>query len=80
MDKESPNQMDLKQKGLEQADLEQLAYLMALALKELDCPDCCGPTHAFIEIGAQRYREEWEWACLVQVVHHVRRVKFGGRG
>ena len=66
--------------SLTDKDLEQLAHLMALALKELDCPDCCGPTHAFIEFGAQRYREEWEWACLVQVVHHVRRVKFGGRG
>lgn len=70
----------MDKESLTDKDLEQLAYLMALALKDLDCPDCCGPTHTFIEVGAQRYREEWEWACLVQVVHHARRLKFGGRG
>jgi hypothetical protein len=70
MDKEFPTEKDL----------EQMAYLMALALKDLHCPDCCGPVHAFIETGAQRYQDEWEWACLVQLVHHVRKSSSGRQG
>jgi hypothetical protein len=58
-------------------ELHQLAYRMAQALAGLECPDCCGAVHAFIEHGSEVYREEWEWACLVQVV----RYKHGaGRG
>ena len=59
------------EEALEQ-ELRQLAYRMAQALAELDCPDCCGPVHAFIEHGGSVYREEWEWACFVQVVHRRR--------
>lgn len=51
-------------------ELHQLAYRMAQALADLDCPDCCGAVHAFIEHGCDLYREEWEWACFVQVVQH----------
>jgi hypothetical protein len=69
----------MDKQALTEKELEQLAYMMALALKDLDCPDCCGPVHAFIEMGAQRYREEWEWACLVQLVQHRHKIKFGGR-
>ena len=60
-----------REEALEQ-ELQQLAYRMAQALAELDCPDCCGPVHAFIEHGCDVYREEWEWACFVQVVHRKR--------
>lgn len=69
---------EIKQKALEQ-ELQQLAYQMAQALAFLDCPNCCGPLHAFIEHGCEVYREEWEWACLVQVVHH-KRTKSSSRG
>jgi hypothetical protein len=54
------------------ADVEQLASLMAQALPELDCPDCCGPTYEFIEFGAGVYQEEWEWACFSTAVIHTR--------
>lgn len=53
-------------------DLEQLATLMAQALPELECPDCCGPTYEFIDIGASFYQEEWEWACFSRAVIHTR--------
>lgn len=49
-------------------ELERMTEAMALALARLECPDCCGPTHAFIEAGASLHREEFEWACLVQIV------------
>lgn len=58
-----------EQQAIEQ-ELHQLAYRMAQALADLDCPDCCGALHAFIEHGCDVYREEWEWACFVQVVRH----------
>ena len=75
---QQPDDEEMKQQALEQ-ELRQLAYQMAQALADLDCPDCCGPLHVFIEHGCEVYREEWEWACLVQVVHH-KRVSGGGRG
>ena len=52
-------------------DLDQLAALMARALPDLECPECCGPIHDFIERGAAVYQEEWEWACFVQVLLSV---------
>jgi hypothetical protein len=54
-------------------DLETLARMMAEALPDLDCPECCGPVHEFIEVGARFYQEEWEWACLATVLVHTRR-------
>jgi hypothetical protein len=62
-----------------QEELQQLAYRMALALADLQCSDCCGPVHTFIEKGCEVYREEWEWACFVQLVHHGQ-VKGRGHG
>ena len=67
---EPRNELDNAQ-AVEQ-ELQQLAYRMAQALAELDCPDCCGTVHTFIEHGCEVYREEWEWACFVQVVHYSR--------
>ena len=58
-----------EQQAIEQ-ELHQLAYRMAQALADLDCPDCCGAVHSFIEHGCHVYREEWEWACFVQLVRH----------
>lgn len=58
-----------EQQAIEQ-ELHRLAYCMAQALADLDCPDCCGATHAFIEHGCEVYRDEWEWACFVQLVRH----------
>jgi methionyl-tRNA synthetase len=58
-----------EQRALEQ-ELHRLAYQMAQALAELDCPDCCGEVHAFIEHGCEVYREEREWACFVQLVRY----------
>ncbi|MDB5729603.1 MAG: hypothetical protein JWQ00_2808 [Noviherbaspirillum sp.] len=54
-------------------DLEALAELMARAIPDLECPECCGPVHEFIEVGARFYQEEWEWACLATVLVHSRR-------
>jgi hypothetical protein len=49
-------------------DLDQLAARMAAALQALDCPQCCGRVHEFIEIGAVIHHEELEWACVVHVM------------
>lgn len=75
---QQPDDKEMTQEALEQ-ELRQLAYQMAQALADLDCPDCCSPLHAFIEHGCEVYREEWEWACLVQIVHY-KRISGGGRG
>ena len=61
---------DLNEQQAIEQELHQLAYRMAQALVDLDCPDCCGAVHAFIEHGCEVYREEWEWACFVQLVQH----------
>ena len=74
-DEQNPARKQSREEALEQ-EVRQLAYRMAQALAELDCPDCCGPVHAFIEHGCDVDREEWEWACFVQVVHRRR----GGSG
>jgi hypothetical protein len=66
MTNESGKELD-QQRAIER-ELDQLAYRMAQALADLDCPDCCGAVHTFIEHGCEVYREEWEWACFVQVV------------
>lgn len=60
-----------EQQAIEQ-ELHQLANRMAQMLAALECPDCCGTVHAFIEHGCEVYTEEWEWACFVQVVQHRR--------
>ena len=65
-----------EQQALEQ-ELHRLAHRMALALATLDCPDCCGTVHTFIEHGCEVYREEGEGACFVQLVRHR---GSGGRG
>ena len=70
---------DLDEQQARERELHSLAYAMAQALAELDCPDCCGELHVFIEHGCEVYREEWEWACFVQVVRH-RAMGNRGRG
>ena len=69
---------DLDNEQATEKQLQQLALRMAQALAELDCPDCCGAVHTFIEHGCEVYREEWEWACFVQVVHYSRLRRRGG--
>jgi hypothetical protein len=53
-------------------DLDRLAALMAQALADLECPDCCGPVYQFIEVGVTVYQEEWEWACFVHTLRNGR--------
>jgi len=60
-------------------ELRQMAYRMALALADLQCPDCCGPVHSFIEKGCKVYREEREWAYFVQLIQYTR-LRGRGRG
>ncbi|MGI4849379.1 MAG: hypothetical protein ACRYGK_14750 [Janthinobacterium lividum] len=58
-------------------DLHQLAAMMAEAMQTIDCPDCCGPVHDFIEHGGAVYREEFEWACFADTVvmrHRIKRI------
>jgi hypothetical protein len=65
-------------------DLERLAYAMAQAIPDLDCPECCdcGVVYQYVERSAQVYREEWEWACLVNLLIHYRtsRTRQASRG
>ena len=61
---------DLDEEQAIEQELHRLAYRMAQALDQLDCPDCCNELHVFIEHGCEVYREEWEWACFVQLVRH----------
>jgi hypothetical protein len=75
--KMNESRKDLDEQQAIDQELHQLAYRMAQVLAELDCPDCCGAVHAFIEHGCELYREEWEWACFVQVVQYKHRA---GRG
>ncbi len=56
-----------------QRQIEQMASMMAAALAEIDCPDCCGPVYGFIEIGATVHQEEAEWACVLHVIRKSRR-------
>lgn len=50
--------------------LEQMAALMAQAIPDLECPECCecGWTFHYIERSAQLYQEEYEWAVLFQAL------------
>lgn len=51
-------------------DLERLAAAMAHHMQDLDCPECCecGPAYHYLELSAEMYREEREWACLASVL------------
>ena len=51
-------------------DLERLAFAMAQAIPELECPECCdcGVVYQYVERSAALYREEWEWACLATLL------------
>lgn len=70
--KEEGCEMDGQQITIE--DLERMAYVMAQAIPELDCPECCdcGVVYQYVERSAQMYREEWEWACLANLLIHYR--------
>ncbi|GIZ50363.1 hypothetical protein [Noviherbaspirillum aridicola] len=50
--------------------IEQMAALMAQAIPELDCPECCdcGWVFQYVERSAQVYQEEYEWALLFQTL------------
>jgi hypothetical protein len=63
-------------------DLERLAALMAQEIPTLECPECCGPIHEFVEIGARFHQEEMEWAILAAVLMHASRKRkaAGGAG
>jgi hypothetical protein len=58
-------------------DLERLAFAMAQSIPELDCPDCCdcGVVYQYCERSAELYREEWEWACLANVLIRYQTVR-----
>ncbi|MGV3742901.1 MAG: hypothetical protein ACO1NO_11390 [Burkholderiaceae bacterium] len=58
-------------------DLERMALMMAQAIPELDCPECCdcGIVYQYLERSAELYREEWEWACLANVLIRYQAVR-----
>lgn len=60
--------MDKQEITLE--DLERLAAAMAYHMQDLECPECCdcGPVYQYLEMSAEMYREEREWACLAGVL------------
>lgn len=60
-------------------DLERMAYRMAQAIPELECPDQCECTwvYHYIERSADLYREEYEWACFAQVLVEYRQRRGG---
>lgn len=62
----------MDKKELTITELEHLAMLMAQALPDLECPECCGPVHEFVEAGAKIYQEEWEWAYFCKAIIHTR--------
>lgn len=58
-------------------DLQELAAMMAQAMQIMDCPQCCGPVHPFVEHGGAVYQEEFEWACLAHTMvlrHRIKRI------
>ena len=57
---------DSAQSDIRQDDLERMVALMLQALPTLDCPQCCdqGHRYQYVEMSAQMYRDEWEWACF----------------
>lgn len=61
-------------------DLMRYTAAMVQAIPDLDCPECCecGWTYHYVERSAEVYREEMEWALLVQtMVVYSRRRKQG---
>ncbi|WP_194726549.1 hypothetical protein [Noviherbaspirillum malthae] len=56
-------------------DLMRYTAAMAQAIPDLDCPECCecGWTYHYIERSAEVFREEMEWAVLVQTMVLYRR-------
>lgn len=60
--------MEQQEMSLEQ--LEQMALLMAQAIPDLDCPECCecGWVYHYVERSALVYQEEHEWACLYRAL------------
>lgn len=55
-------------------DLERLAAAMAMAIPDLDCPECCeqGWKYRYVEMSAALYRDEWEWHCLFNAILRYR--------
>ena len=51
-------------------DLERFAAVLAQAIPDLDCPECCdvGWKYQYMEKSAALFREEWEWRCLAVAV------------
>jgi hypothetical protein len=60
----------MEKQEISEAELMRLADAMAQKLPELDCPEhCdCGWRYQYIELSAQLYQEEWEWACFSAVL------------
>lgn len=50
--------------------LEQMAALMARAIPDLDCPECCDCNwvYEYVERSARIYQEQYEWAVLFQAL------------
>lgn len=61
---------------VELEQLEQMAALMAQAIPDLDCPECCeyGWKYQYIEHSAELYQEQYEWAVLFRVIS-LRRIQ-----
>ncbi|WP_151638403.1 hypothetical protein [Noviherbaspirillum aerium] len=61
-------------------DLMRYTEAMVQAIPDLDCPECCecGWTYHYVERSAEVFRDEMEWAVLVQtMVFYSRRRKQG---
>ena len=64
--------MDKQEITLE--DLERFAAVMASAIPDLDCPECCeqGWKYVYMEKSAALFHDEWEWHCLALAILHRR--------
>lgn len=66
---------------LSQKDLEEMVALMLQALPTLECAACCdlGYKYQYVELSAQLFREEWEWACFhFAILEHRQRRSTSG--
>ena len=58
-------------------DLERLTAALAMAIPDLDCPECCeqGWKYRYVEMSAALYRDEWEWHCLFNAIVRYRHAR-----
>jgi hypothetical protein len=80
-DKPAGAAMQNQREEVSMEDLERLAAMMAQAIPELECPECCEPTwvDVYVERSAQLYLEELEWGRFAAVlVQYSQQHRVGG--